>query len=119
MAMKSVLLISHGSRFERTKEEVQALVDRLKSQSRIEVFKFAFLELEQPSIPEGIGQCVAEGADEIIVLLNFLNSGRHVDEDIPRIVQEARQKYPSVKMTITPPVGQHVKIIDLFLDMIL
>ena len=116
--MKAILIISHGSHSKKTKQEVITLVKNLRQRTRIPVIEYAFLEIESPSIPEGIEECVKKGAQEIFVTLNFLNSGKHVDEDIPRIVAEAQKKYPSVKLKITPPVGQHPKIPDLFLDLI-
>ena len=116
--MKSVLLISHGSQSSKTKEEVKALVDILKKRTQIQIFNYAFLEIESPNIPQGIDRCVEAGATEVTILLNFLNSGKHVDVDIPRIVNEARQKYPKLIITITPPVGQHPRIVDVFLNMI-
>lgn len=116
--MKAVLLISHGSHSPKTKEEVIALIKRLKPLSRVDIFEYAFLEIESPGIPEGIDRCIAQGATEVTVLLNFLNSGRHVNEDIPRIVSESKQKYPKVKFRITPPVGQHPKIDELFVDLL-
>lgn len=116
--MKAVLLISHGSRSLKTLDEVKKLVSHLKKKSEIKIFEYAFLELEHPSIPEGIDICVKKGASDVIVLLNFLNSGRHVDVDIPAIVEESRRKYPKVKIKITSPVGRHKQTPDLFLSMI-
>ena len=116
--MQAVLLISHGSHFSKTKREIDSLVRALKKKSGIGIFEYAFLEIEFPSIPEGIQSCVKKGASDIIILLNFLNAGRHVDEDIPRIVREAKVKFPHVSIRITAPVGQHPKIVDLFLDLI-
>ena len=116
--MKAILLVSHGSRSSKTKEEVAALVETLRKRVKADIFEFAFLELESPGIPEGIDMCVAKGADQIIVLLNFLNSGRHVDTDIPAIIHEAQNKYPRVRFFITGPVGQHTRIADLFADLI-
>ncbi len=116
--MKAVLLISHGSRSPETKKEVADLVERLRLRRAADIVEFAFLELEEPSIPGGIDICVQKGAKEIVVLLNFLNSGRHVDQDVPRIVNEAGVKYPGVRISITKPVGQHPKIEDLFLDLL-
>ena len=116
--MKSVLLISHGSYSPKTKKEVKTLVENLKKKSKAKIFYFAFLEIASPSIPEGIDLCVADGATEVIVLFNFLNSGKHVDEDIPRIVKAVIRKYPRINVRITKPVGQHVNIVDLFLELI-
>ncbi len=114
--MKAVLLISHGSRSFQTKKEVEALVKRLQKRKAADIVEFAFLELEVPSIPEGIDICVSKGAEKIKVFLNFLNSGRHVDTDIPAIVKESQKKYPKVKISISKPVGQHPGIEELFLD---
>ena len=114
---KGVVLISHGSRLSKTKEEVIVLVDKLKALSGIDIIEYAFLEIESPSIPEGIERCISKGANNVIVLLNFLNAGRHVDVDIPAIVKEVSLKYPAVNITITKPVGQHERITDLFLDL--
>ncbi len=116
--MKSALIISHGSRSAKTKQEVQELVDDLRKRSGIPIFELAFLEIESPSIPEGIDICVSKGATELHVLLNFLNSGRHVNEDIPGIVRNAAYKHPHLKYSISMPIGQHPKIADLFLDLI-
>jgi len=116
--MKSVLLISHGSQLAVTEEEIRALLGILKDKSDIPIFEYAFLEIASPSIPEGIDLCVQRGASQIIILLNFLNSGKHVDEDIPKIISEAREKYPQVKFHITKPIGQHDLISRLFLNMI-
>lgn len=116
--MKSVLLVSHGSRISETKTEVARFVNVLKEKSGLPIFEYAFLEIESPSIPQGIDICVQKGATEVVILLNFLNAGRHVDLDIPRIVKEAREKYPGVKFTMTKPMGQQAEIVDLFLEMI-
>lgn len=116
--MRAILLISHGSRSAKTKEEVTALVKDLKFKSQMPIAEVAFLEIESPSINEGIDLCVHQGAKEIVVLLNFLNSGRHVNNDIPAIINESRQKHPQIHILISSPVGQHPKIADLFLDLI-
>ena len=116
--MKAVLLISHGSHSPKTKQEVVSLIKRLKPLSHVEIFEYAFLEIESPSIPDGIELCVKQGASDVTILLNFLNSGRHVNEDIPRIVNEAKLKYPKAKFRITSPVGQHAKMDEVFLDLL-
>ena len=118
MNMRAILLVSHGSRSAKTKEEVSALVEDLKKRTGIAIFEYAFLEIERPGIPEGIDICVAKGAAQVIILLNFLNSGRHVDNDIPEIVRRAGEKYPHVRFSITGPVGQHPRVAEFFLDQI-
>jgi sirohydrochlorin cobaltochelatase len=116
--MKAALVISHGSRSSKTKEEVESLAAKIKKQSGLKIVEYAFLELESPTIPEGIDNCIKKNAEEVIILLNFLNAGRHVDEDIPHIVAQARKKHPNVKIRISKPVGQHPDIVNLFVDLL-
>jgi sirohydrochlorin ferrochelatase len=116
--MKTILLISHGSHSPRTKEEVIALLNKLKGKIAADILTYAFLEIEKPSIPEAIARSVKDGAGEVVLLLNFLNAGKHVDTDIPAIVEQAKQQYPDVRFTITKPVGQHEGVVDLFCDLL-
>ena len=114
--MRAALLISHGSHSPKAKKEIIRLVKKIKARSGFEILEYAFLEIAKPTIPQGIDRCVRQGADSITILLNFLNSGKHVDEDIPKLIKKAKTRYPYVDFQATPPVGQHPKIQDLFLD---
>ena len=116
--MHAILIVSHGSHSPKTKFEVQSLVDSLKMRKAADLIELAFLEIEKPSIPDGIDSLATQGAQSIRILLNFLNSGRHVNVDIPEIVKNAQRKYPAVKFSISPPVGQHPRIVELFADLI-
>ena len=116
--MKAVLLVSHGSRSPKTKEEISDLVDILRQRMPGGIVEFAFLEIETPSIPEGIDRCVSQGAATVVLALNFLNAGQHVDKDIPAIVQESKRKYPQINFIMTRLLGQHPQIPNLFIDLI-
>lgn len=115
---KAVLIISHGSRSPKTKLEVEALIDRLSSERSDMIFEMGFLELEEPSIPQGVDRCVEHGAKEVVVILNFLNSGRHVDQDIPEIIADCRKKHLGVRIELSTPVGQHPRMVELFQDLV-
>ncbi len=116
--MKAVILVSHGSRLSKTKDEVCQLISSLEKLIDIPFIECAFLDIEDPSISEAIVACVKKGASEIIILLNFLNAGRHVDYDIPAIVNDAKEKFPHIKFHITEPIGRHPAIAGLFAQMI-
>ena len=116
--MKAVLLVSHGSRISKTKEEVEMLVEKIKVRSKLKIVCCAFLEIEKPSIPDGIKQCIDEGATEVLLLMNFLNAGRHTNIDIPAIIKEEKRKYPNVAICMSKLIGQHEEIVEWFLDLI-
>jgi len=115
---KAILLVSHGSFAPQAKKEIAALARILKKQSGVPIFEFAFLEINHPDIPEGIKRCVKKGTTQITLLLNFLNSGVHVLEDITRIVKTAKRRHPRVLFHISPPIGLHRKMPSLFMDYI-
>lgn len=105
--MRALLIVSHGSRRQQSNDEVNDLAQNLGLHLNdvFDVIHSAFLEIATPSIPEGIDKCVDLGADSITVLPYFLAAGRHVAEDIPSIVDEARKKYPEISINISCHIG--------------
>lgn len=105
--MHALLLVSHGSRRAQSNDEVNRLCARLRSDmdQQFDVIHSAFLEIASPSIPEGIKQCVEDGANSVTVLPYFLAAGRHVTEDIPSIVADASEKFPEISISITRHIG--------------
>jgi len=116
--VKGALLISHGSRSQAAREEVFALARRLKDASGLPVFECAFLDVESPNIPEGAAACARAGCRDVTVLLNFLNSGNHVLKDVPALIDAARAAHPGVAFHLTPPIGQHPGVAELFLKLL-
>lgn len=116
--MQALLLVAHGSRREASNVEVFKLAEIIASHpdQAFGCVHAAFLELAEPSIPAGIHQCVAEGATEVRVLPYFLNTGRHVAEDIPHEVDKARAELPSVSIELLPHVGAGDGMIELLMQ---
>jgi len=115
--MNALLLVAHGSRRKQSNEEVVVLADKLKNNcaQQFGIVHAAFLELAETLIPDGIKQCIEDGAESVIVLPYFLNSGRHVVEDIPGIVNETKQLYPDIEIKIAPHVGASDLMIELLI----
>lgn len=116
--MRALLLIAHGSRREQSNDEVRQLTDRLRAQSggRFDRVECAFLELAEPSIPDGIEQAVAAGAEEVVVLPYFLSAGRHVAKDIPDEVRGKQAQHSQVRIHIAPYLGAADGITEILLD---
>ena len=119
--MEAVLLVSHGSKSGEARREIDALAGRLAPVAAgrgLAIFESAFLEVEAPTLPQGLEACARKGATRITVLLNFLNSGRHVTEHIPALVREFEAAHPGLACRLTPCLGLHPKIDELCLDLI-
>ena len=116
--MKALLLIAHGSRRQQSNDEVFLLAEKLKNNcaDQYDIIHAGFLELAETLIPDGIKKCVDDGATSIVVLPYFLNSGRHVIEDIPEEVDATRPLYPQVEIKIAPHLGASELMMDLLIS---
>lgn len=117
---KSLLLIAHGSRREASNDEIRALTRRLRSAggARFNHIDCAFLELAEPSIPDGIEALIQNGAEQLTILPYFLAAGRHVTEDIPEQVAQKRREHPQVGIEIAPYLGTAADIPHLLLSLV-
>jgi sirohydrochlorin ferrochelatase len=109
--MKALLLVAHGSRRAASNDEIRALTARLRDiDAEFDRVDCAFLELAEPSIPEGIRSAIHAGARQLVVLPYFLSAGRHVSEDIPGEVNSARSEYPDTEIMLAPYLGASAEI---------
>lgn len=114
--MKALLLVAHGSRRSLSNDEVRELAARLADRtSDYPIIKAAFLELAEPSIPDGIQACIDAGAQEVTVMPYFLSAGRHVVEDIPREVAVKQNEHPGLSIRIAPYLGMADGIAEVIL----
>lgn len=71
------------------------------------------MELASPTIADAINKCANAGAKHIIIAPYFLSRGRHIQEDIPRMVQEAAEEHPGISCRIAKPIGIDSLMADL------
>jgi sirohydrochlorin ferrochelatase len=104
---RSLLVVAHGSRRAASNDEIRQLVERLKSseENDFDIVEAAFLELADPSIPDGIECCIQQGAEEVVVFPYFLSVGRHVAEDIPAEVGIKQRQHANIKIHIADYLG--------------
>lgn len=113
--MQALLLVAHGSRRTASNDEVRTLTTTLAERARADfpIVRCGFLELAEPSIPDGIELCIQAGATEVVVLPYFLSAGRHVASDIPAEVRGKQTQYPHIKIRIAPYLGASAGISEL------
>ena len=111
---KSLLIVAHGSRKKVSNIEIHQLANNISMKLlTFSIVEACFLEIAEPSIPQGIESCVKQGASEVLILPYFLAAGRHVIEDIPNIVDEEKTKYPGISITSLPYFGSSPVIVDI------
>ncbi len=81
-----VLLIGHGSKLAYNKEFVSHMADLIRSMNEFGPIATAFMQMDKPTIKEGIETLAEQGVDRIYVQPCFLANGIHLTEDIPRAI---------------------------------
>lgn len=106
-----ILLVDHGSRNKASNDRLQELARTYQRtvESNV-VVRACHMEIAHPSIPEGLEALLKEGVDEIVCHPYFLSpDGRHVSEDIPRIVKGAIESLNiEIPILTTEPVGANM-----------
>jgi sirohydrochlorin ferrochelatase len=118
--MNALIIVAHGSRRAESNDEVRRLTGRVreKAGSRFAMVECAFLELAEPSIPDGIDCAIRNGAREVVVLPYFLSAGRHVAKDIPEQVSAKQAQHPDVTIRLVPHLGAAEAIAETMLGLV-
>ena len=103
--MEAILLIDHGSRRDDANAVVREIAAMLRAAHPEVIVELAHLELAPPSVGEGFAACVAAGATTVTAVPYFLGPGRHVREDVPRLVKEAAAAHAGVSARVAEPLG--------------
>ena len=67
----------------------------------------AFLELAEPTLEQAIANLIQRGAQEICIVPYFLTLGVHLQEDLPRLVEQIRENQANIEIRVAPPLGGH------------
>ncbi|WP_433628307.1 CbiX/SirB N-terminal domain-containing protein [Halomicrococcus sp. NG-SE-24] len=111
---EAVLLVGHGSRREKSNEQVRELAAGLEERLGVPV-DVGFLELAAPTISQAIGS-LAPAVSEITVVPLSLFAASHVKNDVPLAVQRARSERSDLTLHIGSHLGVHPAIVDLLDD---
>ena len=113
-AMRAILLIDHGSVKPEANHMVSCMANLLQHMvGDAVIVRHAHMELAEPSIAQGFGDCVRMGATEVIAFPYMLSPGKHVTRDVPRLVTEAARDFPNVSFRVTDAFGVDEKLAEL------
>lgn len=106
--MNGLLIAAHGSRKQKSNEEVMALARRVGKLANgvFDRVVCGFVQFAAPTIETQIEKLVSEGIVHIVLFPYFLGSGSHVSEDIPRLVRETKGRHPGIRIEVSPHLGR-------------
>jgi sirohydrochlorin cobaltochelatase len=112
MKHRALVLFAHGARDPRWAEPFQRLQRIIEEQKPDVVVSLAYLELMTPRLPELVKDLVEDGCKEVTVVPVFFGQGGHVLRDLPVIIDEIRQQYPLLQITVAPAVGESLDVLN-------
>ena len=110
MPNTAIIIVDHGSKLAESNNTLEDIVDQFHSQSQYNIVEPAHMDLASPTIADAFNRCAHQNATHVIVFPFFLLPGRHVSEDIPRLVNHAAQSHPDITYLITEPIAPHALV---------
>lgn len=112
----AVLLIAHGSRRAEANQDLVRLAELVTERGRYQIVEVSYLELAEPSIPQGGQKCVDRGARRVLMMPYFLSAGVHVVNDLQGIRSDLANQFPQIEFVLCPHLGLHPLMADIVLE---
>ncbi len=118
MSVTGVVVLAHGSRGDRGKDDVAALFKGTAAGLKpwlgpdTEIIGAA-LQFNHPDLKEAVGRLAAKGVNHIVIAPYFLFSGRHLTEHVPGLIQELKSEHPGIQFTLTANLGPDDSLMSL------
>lgn len=109
-----VLVIGHGSKDPDARSALKYVSDGLGESYRN--VNYCFLEIEEPTIKQGIDTCARNSPECLVVVPYFLHKGAHVKRDIHEDLTPAIRSSGIANVLIAEHLGTDDKMIDLVLE---
>ena len=111
-ASRGIVLFAHGSRDARWREPVEAVAARISQTDPNVLVRCAYLEAATPDLATALGELAGAGALDVDVLPIFLGVGKHLREDLPRLVDELQAARPGLRLRLRTAVGETPELIE-------
>jgi len=112
----ALLLMAHGTPDEAVNAPLERIAGRLGVVSDYCRVTVSYLDCNEPTIPAAIDSLVESGISRIVALPYFLHKGRHVREDLPQLLAEARQRYPTLEFLEAEELGYDLRLAELIAE---
>ena len=118
-AQRAIILFAHGSRDPLWHRPIQAVADAITLRAPATPVACAFLELSTPDLHTACAMLIDQGAVTLRIVPLFLGVGKHAREDLPALMAQMRQTWPTVDFQLQTAVGENPRLIELLADIAL
>ena len=107
-----ILLLAHGSREPGWAVPFASVRARMRRDYPTWTIHVAYLESMAPSLADALDAAAAGGCTLLHLIPLFLGAGGHLKRDIPRVVREAEQRHPGMRIALAPAAGESPELIE-------
>jgi sirohydrochlorin cobaltochelatase len=110
----AVLLVGRGSSDPEATADLAEVARLLRAQSEYPWVEVAYLAIAEPTVAQGLAQCLAQGARRVILLPYLLFAGVLMD-GLERLLEQWRPLYPDVSFELAGErgLGAGPEVVDL------
>lgn len=113
MTAPALVILAHGSRDPRSAATVHALADHLRELRDDLRIETSFLDHCPPSPFQVFEKLIADGVEEAVVVPLLLSGAYHARVDVPAVIDEARNRYPDLKVLASDVLGYDESLLDV------
>ncbi|MCA9836008.1 MAG: sirohydrochlorin chelatase [Trueperaceae bacterium] len=108
----AVVLMAHGTPKPEANEALYKIAKRVEANINKPV-RLAFMECNEPGIPEAIDSLIQAGHETLVAVPYFLQAGGHVKDDLPRMISEAQHNHPEKAILLADYLGFDSRFVEV------
>lgn len=112
----ALLLMAHGTPVAQANWPLERIADGLAACSGYSRVRVSYLDCNEPTIPDAIDELARDGAARLVALPYFLHKGRHVRDDLPRLLADARRRHPRLEIVEAAELGYDLRLAELITE---
>lgn len=114
----ALLLFAHGSSDPGWAEPFIKLRTAIQAREPGRIVELAFLERMEPSFDSAVTTLQGKGVNDITVAPIFLAIGGHMRKDLPKLIEDTRQR-TGIAFRVLPVLGEIDSLIEFIADWVL
>lgn len=108
----AIILFAHGARDPEWAAPLRRVCAAVRMQAPGLRVEMAFLELLTPGLLDCVESLLAEGFERVVVLPMFIAQGGHLKRDVPRLIDELRERNPQARIEMSCAVGEAESVVQ-------
>lgn len=110
---RATILLAHGSRDPLWRRPVEAVAQRMSELEPALHVRCAYLESCAPDLPSCALELASLGVTSITVAPLFFGLGKHLRDDLPRLLRALQSDHPGIEFDLRKSIGEEARLIEL------